>query len=107
MTEQSDAIADLIYIHAITAAGDEGYVTGFDRRGHDYRNCQDAARAVLASPVFRRIQAEAWNEGYIAAEWNDEEVCKCSAWNDGECACGNYGNGHQIKRNPYRDATDV
>lgn len=62
--------------------------------------------AILASPVFRRIQAEAWDEGYVAAIWNDEAVCKCSAWNDGECACGNYGNGHQIKRNPYRDATD-
>lgn len=56
--------ADLIFIHAITAAGDEGYVTGFDRRGHDYRNCQDAARALLASPVIRRIQAEAWDEGF-------------------------------------------
>lgn len=53
---------------------------------------------------MRAVKAQIWDEGYAAAEWNAEEVCKCAAWNEDECGCGNYGNGHRIKRNPYKEA---
>jgi len=49
------------------------------------------------------VAARIWDDGYIAAEWNYEEVCNCAAWNDSECACGNYGNGHRRKTNPYKE----
>lgn len=61
----------------------------------DFRVHMIAALEVVA----RRI----WDDGYIAAEWNAEEVCRCNAWEPGECGCGNYGNGHRLKRNPYKE----
>ena len=57
-----------------------------------------------ARAALEAVAADIWHEGYAAAEWNAEEVCKCAAWNEGECGCGNYGNGHRIKRNPYKEA---
>ena len=56
--------------------------------------------------ALETVAAEVWDDGYIAAEWNCEEVCLCAAWEPGECACGNYGNGHRIKRNPYKASED-
>ena len=64
---------------------------------------QDEYRA-LARAVLEAVAADIWDEGYTAAEWNAEEVCKCAAWNEDECGCGNYGNGHRTKRNPYKEA---
>ena len=64
---------------------------------------QDEYRA-LARAALEAVAADIWDEGYAAAEWNAEEVCKCAAWNEDECGCGNYGNGHRIKRNPYKEA---
>lgn len=57
-----------------------------------------------ALAALEAIAADIWDEGYEAGEWNAEEVCKCAAWNEDECGCGNYGNGHRIKRNPYKEA---
>ena len=54
--------------------------------------------------TLEAVAADIWDEGYEAGEWNAEEVCKCAAWNEDECGCGNYGNGHRIKRNPYKEA---
>ena len=54
--------------------------------------------------ALEAVAADIWEDGYAAAEWNAEEVCKCAAWNEDECGCGNYGNGHRIKRNPYKEA---
>ena len=56
--------------------------------------------------ALEAVAARIWDDGYIAAEWNYEEVCRCAAWEPGECACGNYGNGHRIKRNPYKASED-
>lgn len=53
--------------------------------------------------AIKGLLERVWNEGYIAAEWDQEEVCNCDAWNIDECACGNYGNGHSRKENPYRN----
>lgn len=54
--------------------------------------------------ALETVAARIWDDGYIAAEWNYEEVCNCSAWSDGECACGNYGNGRLRARNPWKEA---
>lgn len=59
-----------------------------------------------AHAALEAVAADIWDDGYIAAEWNYEEVCRCAAWEPGECACGNYGNGHRIKRNPYKASED-
>ena len=59
---------------------------------------------LLALAALEAVAADIWDEGYEAGEWNAEEVCKCAAWNEDECGCGNYGNGHRIKRNPYKEA---
>ena len=91
-------------------------------RAYTWANNTQAIRNELAHPDLRGpmppppdprlsmrtalevVAADIWHEGYAAAEWNAEEVCKCAAWNEGECGCGNYGNGHRIKRNPYKEA---
>ena len=66
---------------------------------------EDAAYArAEALAALETVAADIWDEGYEAGEWNAEEVCKCAAWNEDECGCGNYGNGHRIKRNPYKEA---
>ena len=64
----------------------------------------DAPYVNNARAALEAVAADIWDEGYTAAEWNAEEVCKCAAWNEDECGCGNYGNGHRTKRNPYKEA---
>lgn len=56
--------------------------------------------------ALEAVAARIWDDGHIAAGWNCEEVCRCAAWEPGECACGNYGNGHRIKRNPCKASED-
>lgn len=48
----------------------------------------------LASPVFRRIQAEAWDEGFDAhdMDWKHHDA---NNWGDEDCIDATY--------NPYRD----
>lgn len=45
--------------------------------------------------------AHIWNEGYQAGFSDGPIICACAAWNDSECACGNYGNGETPEPNPY------
>ena len=88
-------IPDHLIDKAVHAAG-ENWVLTFEWE-HDKLHAQVHA-------AIEAVAADIWDEGYAAAEWNAEEVCKCAAWNEGECGCGNYGNGHRIKRNPYKEA---
>lgn len=57
---------------------------------------REPADLILASPVIRRIQAEAWDEGVRF------DRCVCAAWDEGECACGRWGT---VPKNPYRGET--
>lgn len=67
---------------------------------------EDAAYARAdARAALEAVAGRIWDDGYIAAEWNTEEVCRCNAWEPGECGCGNYESGHQFKRNPYKEAS--
>ena len=88
-------IPDHLIDKAVHAAGENWALTL--EWQHDKLHAQ--VRAALGA-----VAADIWDEGYAAAEWNAEEVCKCAAWNEDECGCGNYGNGHRIKRNPYKEA---
>ena len=88
-------IPDHLIDKAVHAAG-ENWVLTFEWE-HDKLHAQVHA-------ALEAVAADIWHEGYAAAEWNAEEVCKCAAWNEDECGCGNYGNGHRIKRNPYKEA---
>ena len=88
-------IPDHLIDKAVRAAG-ENWVLTFEWE-HDKLHAQVHA-------AIEAVAADIWDEGYAAAEWNAEEVCKCAAWNEDECGCGNYGNGHRIKRNPYKEA---
>lgn len=57
--------------------------------------------AMLASPAFRAILADAWDEGHRTHPKLGPDDCLCGAWSDSECGCGIYGS-NVITPNPYR-----
>lgn len=65
----------------------------------------EAADLLLASPVIRRIQAEAWDAGHKTRWRRGPDSCHCEAWSRSECACGKYGTGEllSLKENPHRE----
>lgn len=48
------------------------------------------------------VLADAWDEGHRTYQKREPDECYCSAWSEGECACGLYGTGKIITPNPYR-----
>ena len=89
-------------IYSATVFGDEFALDAWHDMADD--NPVKTTTRMYARAALEAVAADIWDEGYAAAEWNAEEVCKCAAWNEDECGCGNYGNGHRIKRNPYKEA---
>lgn len=64
---------------------------------------EDAAYArAEALAALEAVAADIWDEGYQAGFADGPIICACGAWNDSECACGNYGNGETPEPNPYR-----
>ena len=43
---------------------------------------------------------EVWNAGYWAGRNDEQNICHCEAWSEGECACGNYD--VKLTPNPYK-----
>ena len=66
---------------------------------------QDEYRA-LARAALEAVAADIWDQGYQAGFSDGPFICACNAWNEGECACGNYGNGETPEPNPYRASED-
>ena len=52
--------------------------------------------------ALEAVAADIWDQGYRAGFSDGPIICACGARNDGECACGNYGNGETPEPNPYR-----
>ena len=67
---------------------------------------QDEYRA-LARAALEAVAADIWDHGYQAGFSDGPFICACNAWNEGECACGNYGNGETPEPNPYRASEDA
>ena len=64
---------------------------------------EDAAYArAEALAALETVAADIWDQGYRAGFSDGPFICACNAWNEGECACGNYGNGETPEPNPYR-----
>lgn len=53
-------------------------------------------------------QAEAWEEGHRHRPRRGPSGCTCAAWSEGECACGQFGNGElwSLGDNPYKKGSD-
>lgn len=86
-------IPERIIDKAVHAAG-ENWVLTFEWE-HDKLHAQVHA-------ALEAVAADIWDGGYRAGFSDGPFVCACEAWNDGECACGNYGNGETAQPNPYR-----
>lgn len=56
----------------------------------------------ITEDTLTDLAADIWDEGYRAGFSDGPLVCACNAWNESECACGNYGNGETPEPNPYR-----
>ena len=57
----------------------------------------DATRAALEA-----VAADLWDEGHRTRVQRGPDGCTCNAWNEDECACGEYGTGPIVTPNPYR-----
>ena len=55
-----------------------------------------------ARAALEAVAADIWDDGYRAGFVDGPIICACGAWNENECACGNYGNGETPEPNPYR-----
>jgi hypothetical protein len=53
-------------------------------------------------------KAEAWDEGHLHYQKRGPDNCACFAHYEGECACGEFGNGVvvSLSENPYREASE-
>lgn len=70
-------------------------------------DCPLPGRGPLAydAPTYtREDMARAWQEGHMTYRRLGPDDCKCEAWNESECGCGEYGS-NVITPNPYRDAS--
>ena len=86
-------IPDHLIDKAVRAAG-ENWRLAFDWE-HDKLHAQVHA-------ALEAVAADIWDDGYRAGFVDGPIICACGAWNDSECACGNYGNGETPEPNPYR-----
>lgn len=53
------------------------------------------------APTYtREDMARAWWEGHMTYRRLGPDNCTCSAWNESECGCGEYGS-NVVTPNPY------
>ena len=76
---------------------------------HDATRCNcdsgygDRLVAEAIAPTITEMLAEAWWAGHMTYRRLGPDNCHCSAWNESECGCGEYGS-NVITPNPYREA---
>lgn len=51
--------------------------------------------------MLKPLLAEVWMEGHTTYQEREQDDCRCGAWYEGECGCGEYGQGKIITTNPY------
>ena len=52
--------------------------------------------------IVEAVAADIWDEGHRTRVQRGPDGCTCNAWNEDECACGEYGTGPIVTPNPYR-----
>ena len=62
--------------------------------------CGTCAGGVLLRRDRERMAA-AWDEGHRTPKRRGPDDCRCAAYNEDECGCGEYGS-NIITPNPYR-----
>ena len=87
-------IPDHLIDKAVHAAG-ENWVLTFEWE-HDKLHAQVYA-------ALEAVAADIWDQGHQTRVQRGPDECTCNAWNEGECACGNYGTGPISTPNPYRN----
>ena len=56
----------------------------------------------FATAALEAVAANIWDQGHQTRVQRGPDECTCNAWNEDECACGNYGTGPITTPNPYK-----
>lgn len=87
-------------IYAVSVFGDKFAIDAWHDMSDD--NPVKTTTRMYARAALEATAAHIWDQGYRAGFSDGPFICACNAWNEGECACGNYGNGETPYPNPYR-----
>ena len=61
-----------------------------------------APHLTRARAALEAVAADIWDQGHQTRVQRGPDECTCNAWNEDECACGNYGTGPITTPNPYK-----